>query len=524
MSTIINARSPFFISATTPTTSFGTFACGDAQLEGFSVASDGTVTEPNILRGTIIGSSATGFTEKNVGDGPSDRTVTYTIRVPSNYNNSGDTIDCDVTATQVAPASGANGCVSANNNKMASFSGPISDITNLTSTTISLASFFTQQSGATFKKYEVIRYGDSAVSFSLSDSTSISSTLTISTATDSVSATFVVQAHNNGDTCVESSNPFTATSPSTFALHCTTDDSSNKPVSVSGGNIASDGTVRVANHLRGIRSDIIIASIGGVADGSTSIKSTLTVGANATGSARTVVLNYIFTVPQGYSNYGSGSTTLTCPISYQQDPTSTTPTLDCANITFKGFRITNTGDIIFADATAQLNDGQFLTITDVTSTSGDHFFDKVGTKTPRALDVFVTIPTGYVDAGTIKECPSAITEQQPAQHGGCSASTTFAFITDQAFNDIDDFCAKQNGHTVKRQVTGDGTLGALICEVFGDGSKNTFNGQNLFYGYSSTLDSTGAGNIGGEWKSIRISEFGIVTEVSSKNCDSGDTD
>jgi len=519
MSTIINARSPFFISSTTPTASLGTFACGDARLEGFSVASDGTVTEPNILRGTIIDRSDTSFTEKNVGDGPSDRTVTYTIRIPSGYDNSGQSIDCDLTATQLAPDAGANGCVSSNNNKMASFSGTIADITNLTSSTINLGSFFTQQAGATFKKYEVIRYGDPAVSFSLSDSTSISSTLTISTATDSVSATFVVEAYNNGDECVERSNPFTATSASTFALHCTLDNSSNRPVNASGGNVAKDGTVSLPTYDRGNLTDIIIASIGGVADGTTSVMTSRNVGANSTGSTRTVVLNYIFTVPQGYSNYGSGSTTLSCPISYDQLATSATPTLDCANITFKDFRLANTGDIIFADATAQLNDGQFLTITDVTSTSGDHFFPEVATKTPRDLDIFVTIPTGYVDAGTTKECPAAFTAQQPATHGGCAASTTFAFISDQAFDNIDDFCAKLNGHVVKRQVTGDATLGALICE-----GGLAFNGQNLFYGYSSTLDSTGAGNTGGEWTGIRISEFGIVTEVSPKNCDDGDSD
>ena len=518
MSTIINARSPFYLTATAPTVSLGTFTCTTAGLSGFAVASDGTVTEPNILRGTIIDRSDTSFAAKNVGDLSQDRTVTYTIRVPDGYTNFSDSLACPLTATQTAPAAGSSGCVPSNNNKMATFTGTISNITNLTSTTINLGSFFTQQSGATFKKYEVIRYGDSAVDFSLSDSTSISSTLTISTSTDSVSATFIVQAHNNGDTCVTSSNSFTATSASTFALHCTTDDSSNRSVSVTGGNVAADGTVSRASFLRGNLTDIIIASIGGVSDGSTSVMTSLNFGANGTGSTRTVVLNYIFTVPQGYSNYGSGSTTLTCPISYNQIATSVTPTLDCANITFKGFRLANTGDIIFADGTAELNDGQFLTVVDVTTTSGDHKFAKVQVDTNQQLDIFVTIPSGYVDAGTIKECPAAITVKQPATFNTCDSSTLNAFITDQAFDNLKDFCNKQFGHTVKRQITGQAVVGALICE-----NGRPFPGQNMFHGYSATLDNTGVGDIGGEWIGIRISEFGIVTEVTSKNCD-GNTD
>ena len=134
--------------------------------------------------------------------------------------------------------------------------------------------------------------------------------------------------------------------------------------------------------------------------------------------------------------------------------------------------------------------------------------------TNQQLDIFVTIPSGYVDAGTIKECPAAITVKQPATFNTCDSSTLSAFISDQAFDNLADFCDKLNGHVVKRQITGQAVVGALICE-----NGRPFNGQNLFYGYSATLDTTGAGNIGGEWTGIRISEFGIVTEVSPKNCD-----
>ena len=121
MSTIINARSPFYLTATAPTVSLGTFTCTTAGLSGFAVASDGTVTEPNILRGTIIDRSDTSFAAKNVGDLSQDRTVTYTIRVPDGYTNFSDSLACPLTATQTAPAAGSSGCVPSNNNKMATF-------------------------------------------------------------------------------------------------------------------------------------------------------------------------------------------------------------------------------------------------------------------------------------------------------------------------------------------------------------------------------------------------------------------
>jgi hypothetical protein len=121
MSTRINARSPFYIEAEAPTPTLGAFTCTTANLTNFSVAPDGTITEPNILKGTIIDRDATSFPALNIGDSSVLRTVNYTILIPDGYSNSADkTKICPQSFTQVAPAAS---CDSSTNTNMATFSG-----------------------------------------------------------------------------------------------------------------------------------------------------------------------------------------------------------------------------------------------------------------------------------------------------------------------------------------------------------------------------------------------------------------
>lgn len=74
-------------------------ACGDITFTGFAVAGNGVVTLPTLSEGSIASSTPTSF-NANTGASAVSRTVTLTITVPSGYSNSGNTIDCDVTADQ----------------------------------------------------------------------------------------------------------------------------------------------------------------------------------------------------------------------------------------------------------------------------------------------------------------------------------------------------------------------------------------------------------------------------------------
>ena len=71
--------------------------CSLITLSGFAVAQDGTVTEPTTDIGTITQTSPASFDIVNVD---TERTLTVTIEVPSDYRNFGQTIECTTTATQ----------------------------------------------------------------------------------------------------------------------------------------------------------------------------------------------------------------------------------------------------------------------------------------------------------------------------------------------------------------------------------------------------------------------------------------
>lgn len=72
--------------------------CSLITLSGFAVAQDGTVTEPTTDIGTITVTSPASF---DIVDVDTERTLTVTIEVPSDYRNVGQTIECTTTATQV---------------------------------------------------------------------------------------------------------------------------------------------------------------------------------------------------------------------------------------------------------------------------------------------------------------------------------------------------------------------------------------------------------------------------------------
>ena len=242
MSTKINARSPFYLESEAPTLAEGALTCELAGLANFSVASDGSITEPTLLNGTIIDREHESFAALNIGDSSVARTVDYTIKIPDKFSNSDDgTIICTASATQFPPDASCN---PSTNTNMATFAGTISNITNLDTSaqTVSLGSFFTQQSGATFKEYTITRVGSSAIDFSLSG-TGVSQTLSFTTTSTGVSATFTVTASNNSDSCTTTSNSFTVTAAATGALGCTGDGGIN----LTGGSISQAGVI--TDHL-----------------------------------------------------------------------------------------------------------------------------------------------------------------------------------------------------------------------------------------------------------------------------------
>jgi hypothetical protein len=276
MSTKINVRSPFFLEFTEPTQTLGTFDCDTANLQNFAVSSSGAITEPTIAFGNIIDETATSFAENTSGS-PISRSVTYTIAIPDGYSNIADsTIDCTVTADQPSQSAQED---PVQNDNCPTFSGTIPNQTNVSSgSTINLATYFTAGSTASISGYDIRRYGDAGIGFSVSGNT-----LTLTSSVNCASATFVVIAKNSSDACTATSNGFVASSS------CV--DSNNDPidftctdVNLTGGRVNQDGSHN--------KSTFTLGSVKELRYNGSVLPSPYNVGANNTGSARDITITY----------------------------------------------------------------------------------------------------------------------------------------------------------------------------------------------------------------------------------------
>lgn len=498
MSTKINARSPFFIEAEAPTVSLGTFTCDTANLQNFAVASDGTITEPNILYGSIIDRSVTSFASNTSGSAIS-RSVDYTILIPSEYSNSDDgTIVCTQTVDQ--PSQSAAEDPNQNNN-CPTFSGTISDITGLTSsgTAVTLSTYFSEGSSASINRYEAINYGDAAISVSFSG-TGVGQTATFSTASQCVEADFVIKAYNDEDSCTATSNTFTVTSACTNTLTCSTDDATNDAINLTGGSIAADGTITRPSYSIGRFNRIEDSSDTDVTSGYSS---------NTTGSARDVTLTFVFDIPSGYTNTGE----IECDKTFSQPPTSAAqPTVACGDdiIRISNLRIANTGDIVSGDASVTVGGVEASFTVNTKGVTAGNAFPVVYVDTPRVIGVAITVPSGYANSGNVINCDHNAT--QPALYGACAGVTGDYYLTAGV--------STANGHcggvfTAKNAVNGTINLHQIVCK-----NGSPFNGGNDWYGASTSI-GTYAGDVGASYRVIQIDEFGYIVDMARANCDSG---
>ena len=100
----INARSPFYVSFSTPTAPTVAYDCTVANLTGFAVDQEGVVTEPSIERGIFKSFTSTAGDFANgkfaTVSTNTSRTISVVIQIPSGFSNSSDeTFTCTATAT-----------------------------------------------------------------------------------------------------------------------------------------------------------------------------------------------------------------------------------------------------------------------------------------------------------------------------------------------------------------------------------------------------------------------------------------
>ncbi len=496
MSTKINARSPFFIEATEPALALGLFTCTTANLLNFAVSSAGDVTEPSILKGTIIDRTATSFAANTSGSAIS-RSVTYTIKIPTGYSNTSDgTLNCVKTVNQPTQTPAED---PPQNPNCPTFAGTIPAITNLTSTTVNLATYFTAGSGATISGYSVQNYGAASITTSVSGNT-----LTISTSNTCAATTLRVTAFNVSDACTAVSNTFSVSAACSKTLTCTITDANNDAVSLQGGSISDTGSIKYPSY--------VIAHLDHIED---SDNNTITsVPANTTGSPKNVTLTFVFDVPDGYTNSGQE---LECDKLFVQQPT-TAPliNLTCSDptLSFSGFSITSEGNLIAG--TVNYLGSPNTAPTNMTTEDGSFKYDLVASSTSRTVSItFKVLNVIWLNNNTSITCTLALT--QPAQANACNSITGDYAISEQSFTAPNSFCDFNKRYSILQQVNGSISVGSTVCYL-----GNPFDGGSKFFAYNTAQSQNGAGNIGTSFGVMQIDSNGTILRITTTNCQ-GDT-
>jgi len=496
MSTKINARSPFFIESVEPTVSLGIFDCDTANLLNFAVNYQGGITEPSILNGTIIDRSATSFPE-NTTSNPIPRSVTYTIQIPSDYSNTTDgNITCTVSTDQPIQTSQDTGADCPTRQ-----GGDIPAITNLSSTTVDLSTYFAQPtSSATISSYSVTNLGDAAITTSINGDI-----LTITTGVSGASTNLYITAFSSVPPCTAQSNTFAVSSAATKELTCTVQDDTHDAINLQLGGVSPTGVVTLPRYS----GKLLDVKIGSTSYGYPPSN----VPPNEGLTAQDVALTFVFEIFSSYTNSGDG--TLECNKTFEQLPTTAPkPNLVCSDVTFRDFTITPQGNII-AGTVSYLGSTN-VTPNNITTESGDYKYDVVASSTSRTISVtFRVLNTNWLNYNTSITCPLSLT--QPPSDNACDFASGDYAISEQGFSQASYFCDDNKVWSIVQQVNGTPAVGNTVCYL-----GSTFNGGSLYYAYSTAQILNGAGNTGNPFSVMQIDSSGTIMAILTTNCQGND--
>jgi hypothetical protein len=529
MSTKINARSPYYLKvkpiiykgtpddevpddiADDEIESLGNFTCDIANLIGFAVDSGGQITQPRASKGTILSSSVSSF-DPNTSGSPIPQTVTYTIRIPQEYDNySSSTIDCDVTADQPTQTAQEDP------NQNATCPTTVGSIANLTNSDlivaagVNLASKFAAGTGDSISKYVVTQI-EGPDSFIVANNQVAAS---FRTPQNCMTGKFQITAYNSDESCYVHSNVFTVTGPCPDELHCTDDSTGYVALGLNGGGVDGDGTIH--NPLTNIYN---IRPIRYERPLNTTVTS---ITENDSGSNITINdLYFVYTVPAGFSNAGDPLKCLGGPFT---QPSTTLPARDlvCSDVAaITGISITSSGAINTVGAKFYIagDDNTYL-LSDyagwVRNVDGGTTFPVVSTSTPRTVYYNFKVPTStwsnhnsYISV----DCSKTIYQQAADICGSFTA-----YLSNQSFSTPDDICGdlgafEVNGpHKFNVSSFAQISTGKRVCL---NGTPK--NGNNKYWVVNQqSLDST-ADNYS-TWFVIKIDRDGNITEELYHECE-----
>jgi len=482
----INARSPFYVSFSTPTPPTPEFTCAIANASGFSIDQEGVITEPQFEFGTLdsFTSSDAGFSNGKYAVVTSDtnRTVVFRIAIPSGFSNSADGfLNCSLTFTQ--PKKVTSGATpSCSGGPTVNGSVPAQTLNSGGNTvTVNLASYFTQGTSA-IAGYTISNYHTGFMQASVSGST-----LTITSANVGGTKTLYVAAFDNDTNTCTAVQSVSVTINVSTAFSCTT-------AGLVGGSIAQNGT---------ITDPVTTGTI--TARKLTSGGSTITnAGANNTSSAVSKDLFFDITVPSGYSNTGA---TIECSKTYSQPGTGLVA-FTCSDLV-----LTNQG--IYTDGSIRFGETNAGTLIDFSPKS----FPVVDTDTNRTLTLTITAPSGYSNSGSNIDCTKVVT--QPANIPICG-TVSYYIALDFVATVESDFC--QSGYSLRAntQILSTATditdaYGHTVCTAAG----TPFAGRSDYYRVDTYLNPAPVSASSGDFFIWQIDNAGVIVDVWRWNCESG---
>lgn len=488
----INARSPFYLSYTTPTAPTPEFTCTIANLTGFEVDQEGVIKEPSLAFGSIksFTSSDSGFSNGKYATVTTDttRTVVFKINIPSGFSNTASaTIDCTLTASQPKKVtSGATPSCSGGPTTNGSISNQ-SIASGGNTVTIDLSSKFTQGTSA-IAGYTVLNYHPSFVQMSVSGSTLTLTSLNVG----GVKTVYVRAFDNDANTCT-AVQAIQVTVTVSAAFDCTA-------AGLTGGGITQAGVITNPDTT-GVITEIRATS------GGSAITS---VAANSSSSAQNVTLFFLITAPSSYSNGGSS---IECSKTFSQAGT-TAPTFTCDDAGLSGQAIYDSGSINIGTA-------EKGTLTGFTPAS---FSNNITTDTQRNVTFNITIPSGYASAGGTLNCTKTLL--QPAALAPLGTVSYFIAL-DFVGSDPADFC--QSGYNLSRTTRvkstatdiRDATNNTVASTDSSGNAVRLFNGSDLYYVVDTFLNRSSLTTSSGVFYIWRISQSGTITEVYEWDCDGG---
>lgn len=487
----INARSPFYLSYSTPAAPSPEFTCAIANATDFEVDQEGIISSPRLSFGTIksFTSSDSGFSNGKYAtvSTPTTRTVVFKINIPSGFSNtSAATIDCSLTASQ--PAKVTSGATpSCSGGPTLNGSIPNQSIAAGGNTvTINLASYFTQGTSA-IAGFSAINYTSSFVQMSITSSTLTLTSLNVG----GVNKVYVRAFDNDANTCT-AIQPIQVTITGLSAFDCTT-------AGLTGGGISQAGVITNPNLIGAISE--IRATSGGSAITS--------VAANTGSSAQNVTLFFLITVPQGYSNAGAS---VECSKTFSQAGT-TNPTFTCDDAGLTGQAIYDSGAIKLGTA----EKGTILSVSPIK-------FDPVQSDTLKTVSVSITIPSGFASAGGTKVCDLNLL--QPAELSPFG-NTSFYLSLGFTSTSVTDFCTQSAALTrivhVKSTASdlSSGKNNTVASTDTNGNAVRLFNGGDDYYAVDSFFNTSAITSSSGQFFLWKITQSGVVSEVYIWDCAGG---